>query len=69
MPSSLWRRDSHPQGGPIAGADPRQASQPEPVGPYCLLPVPGVPQPIPPRPSPASPSGPTLAWSRSHGDA
>ena len=69
MQSPLWRQDSHSQGRPIAGAAPCQASQPEPVGPYCLLPLPGVPQPIPARPSPASPSGPTLAWSRSHGDA
>ncbi|MEI6359425.1 MAG: hypothetical protein WCO50_03750 [Synechococcus sp. ELA619] len=69
MQSPLWRRDFHSQGGPIAGAAPRPASQPEPVGPYCLLPLPGVPQPIPPRPAPASPGGPILAWDRSHGDS
>ena len=69
MQRSPWLREPRPQGSPIQWADPQQASPSEPVGPYCLLPTPGAPQPIALRPAPASPNAPTLAWSRSHGDS
>ena len=68
MRRSFWLRESDPQGGPSSGADSQQASQPDPIGPYCLLPAPGASQSTPARPAPANASAPTLAWSRSHGD-
>ena len=83
MRRSFWLREPHPQGSSSGDAEPLQTRQPEPLGPYCLLTASGALLPLRPgsatavaaggaQPWPLSLSAsqpPTLAWSRSHGDA